>query len=100
MDPAQLKQAFEWGGWPAVFIGSLIAFGKWYCSKKLEQDKKFHDERIKADTARDAMTGALVNAVLGLIYKTMDNPEAAKVMADISKQHLESVRAATRAESQ
>jgi prolipoprotein diacylglyceryltransferase len=100
MEHASLVEAFKWGGWPAVFIVVAIAFAKWYCTKKLEQDKKFHDERLKEQHASQQMLGSLVNAVLALVYKTIDNQEAAKVMADISKQHLESVRASTRTEGQ
>jgi len=100
MEHAALTEAFKWGGWPAVFLISAVAFGKWYCTKKLAQDAKFHEDRLKEHHASQQMLGSLVNAVLALVYKTINNEEAAKVMADISKQHIETVRASTRTEGQ
>lgn len=100
MTPNELQQAWAWGGWPAVAILASVALAKWYCTKKLAQDAQFHAERLKEQHASQRMLGSLVNAVLALVYKTINNEEAAKVMADISKQHIEAVRASTRTEGQ
>jgi len=100
MEHTAIMEAFKWGGWPAVFLVAAIAFGKWYCTKKLAQDAKFHEERLKEHHASQQMLGSLVNAVLALVYKTINNEEAAKVMADIAKQHMEARVAAARTEGQ
>lgn len=92
-----IAEAFKWGGWPAVFLVCAIAFAKWYCTKKLEQDAKFHAELMNQKRASDHVLEALVNAVLGVLYKEMGNEEAVRAMADISKQSLESARASTKA---
>ena len=100
MDPTQIKQAFEWGGWPAVFIITALAFGKWYCGKKLEQDRRFHDERLKEQHASQQMLGCLTDAIIALVYKNINNEDAARVMADLASKRIEAIRTAERVASQ
>jgi hypothetical protein len=99
MDPNALKLASEWGGWPAVFLVVAIAFGKWYCGKKLEQDAKFHDQRLKELHASQEALGCVVDAVVAVVYKSINNEEAARVMADLAAKRLEAARASARVES-
>lgn len=100
MDPSQIKAAFEWGGWPAVFLIAFLAFGKWFCTKKMEQDARFHGERLKEQHASQQMLGCLTDAIIALVYKHVNNEEAAKVMADLAAKRLEAVRASERVASQ
>ena len=100
MEPEAIKQAFQWGGWPAVAIILGMAFGRWYFAKKLEQDRRFHEERLKESHASQLMLGCVVDAIIALVYKTVNNEEAAKVMADLVAKRLETVRTAERVASQ
>lgn len=96
MDVTQLHEAFRWGGWPAVFLISAMGFGRWFVAKKLEQDKRFHDERLKEQHSYQQMLGCLTDAILALVYKTINNEEAARVMAELVTKRMETVRAAER----
>lgn len=100
MDPSQIKAAFEWGGWPAVFLIAFLAFGKWFCTKKMEQENRFHEERMKQHHAAQEMNGCLADAIIALVYKNLNNQEAAKVMADLAAKRLEAVRASERVAAQ
>jgi hypothetical protein len=100
MEPTQLYQAWEKGGWPLVFLIAALAFGKWYCSLKLEQDKRFHDERMKEQQASQQMLGCLADAIIALVYKNINNEDAARVMADLASKRIEAIRTAERVASQ
>jgi hypothetical protein len=95
-----LFEAFKWGGWPAVFLVAAIAFGKWYCTKKLAQDAKFHEERMKEQQASQQMLGCLADAIIALVYKNINNEDAARVMADLASKRIEAIRTAERVASQ
>lgn len=100
MDPTQIQQAWEKGGWPAVFLAVSISFAKWYCQRKLAQDAKFHEEKMKELHTSQEMLGCVVDAVLALVYKSVNNEEAAKVMAQLTSKRLEAARAAERVAAQ
>jgi hypothetical protein len=110
MDPVQIKQAWDWGGWPAVFFVVFVALAKWYCDKKLAQDakiaekrmeleEKYHNERMAEAKATQEMLGYLAEAVSSMVFKSMNMEEGVKVMSEISKRRVESARASARVES-
>jgi len=111
MTPTELQQAWAWGGWPAVAIVAALALAKWYCSKKLEQDRETSEKKLKQDRiifeatmqaarAGHEMMGAVADTMLALVYRTINNEEAARVMAELAEKRLEAARASERVASQ
>jgi len=111
MEQSALAEAFKWGGWPAVFLVVSAAFGKWYCDKKLKQDKEHYDARLEQETqyhkermaeakATQQMLGYLADAVTAMVYKNLGDEDGVRVMMEIARRRVESATTAERVASQ
>lgn len=111
MDPNQLKSAWDWGGWPAVATVIALWLLKWYCDKKLTQDREhyktrldqetqYHQERMAEAKATQQMLGYLADAVSAMVYKNLGDEEGVRVMMEIARRRVESATTAERVASQ
>ena len=55
---------------------------------------------MKEQQASQQMLGCLTDAIIALVYKNINNEDAARVMADLASKRIEAIRTAERVASQ
>lgn len=111
MEHSAIIEALRSGGWPAVVAVVAVWLLKWYCDKKLAQDREhyksrleqetqYHNERMAEARATQQMLGYLADAVSAMVYKNLGDEEGVRVMMEIARRRVESATTAERVASQ